>query len=1022
MSKWTKFIAVLLALAIVCVAGVIVAFAADGDSAGDTAGSEGEATEDVGSDDFSGEGITIETILNDPAYIDMDSYAYYIEHVKSDFRPTDVITVTPSNLVQDQSSGYTIVDKYNGYLGGQAVKTEETSTVTYSFTVPTAGLYQVFVEFCPTEGKGSDAERRFLINGELPFFDAGTVLFVRTWKNKPVTAANTNPITGFAVDNRNNDIRPGLEEAPMWNGTYVVDPNGYYVEPYSFYLEAGENTITFEATKEPLVIGQITIANKVAAPTYQEYLNALTNKNVIDGYYKMYQAELTSHTSSTTLIAQSNRSSANVTPYSVSEIKYNTIGGETWNTSGQWIEYEIEVPEDGLYCLTLKYRQNIARGNYATRILKIDGEVPFAECENIQFPYENSWKNKTIGDAEGNPYTFYLTAGKHTIRLEASIGDMTSLITRADELVNLLNVCYRKILMITGTSPDTYADYKLDQRLPGVILIFENTANELDKMIEDLLVLTDGEKGDKVGTLQTLAKQLRQLVAKPENIPKSMDQLKTNIGSLSTWMINMAATPLEMDCFYVTSQDKLAELPRAHDTFWQSIAHEFGAFIQSFFTDYSSIGNVYEEGEGTSNITVWITTGRDQSNVLKALIDDTFVPATEAAGHPVYVNLQLVTGGNLLPAVVAGIGPDVVVQVWCTEPVNYAIRSAAYDLTQFDDYDEIAKRFNDSAIEALKFEGNNGHVGVYGLPETETFPMLFYRTDVMDELGLTVPETWNDVITILPDLAEHNLAFGLASMADVATTLSIYSMFLYQHGGQLYTDDGTATAMDTDEAIEAFELLCLFYTDYGCEVTYDFLNRFRIGEMPIGISDYSLYNTLSVFAPEIRGKWSWALVPGTERVDENGKTYIDRSVAATGNTCMMLSATEDPDASWEFMKWWTSADTQVKFGKNLESVMGSAARYATANLEAFEQISWTTKDHAMILEQWSWAQGIPQLPGSYFTSRHLSNAFRKCVYNKVDPRETLIEYLRTINEEITNKRVEFGLPTADDIAAGKGGN
>ena len=1021
MSKWTKFIAVLLTLAVVAVAVVAITFAADGEDNADESAGDEVVTEDVGSDDFSGSGMSIDSILQDPAYIDMDSYAYYIEHVKDDFRPTDVIKVTPSNLVTELSSGYTIVDGYNGYKGGQAVKTEESSSVTYSFNVPTSGLYQVFVEFCPTEGKGSDAERRFLINGELPFFDAGTALFVRTWQNKEVTSPNRNPDTGFAVDNRNNDIRPGLIEDPLWNGTYISDPNGYYVEPYSFYLEAGENTITLEATKEPLVIGVITVANKVAVQPYQDYLSKYANINVIDSYFKKYEAELTTHTSSTTLIAQNNRSSATVTPYSVKEIKYNTVGGETWNTSGQWIEYEIEVPADGMYCLTLKYRQNVARGIYSTRILKIDGEVPFAECENLHFPYENGWVNKTIGDGQGNPYYFYLTAGTHTIRLEASIGDMTDLITTADELVNLLNVCYRKILMITGTTPDTYADYQLDQRLPGVILIFENTANELDKMIEDLLALT-GAKGDKVGTLETLSKQLRKLVAKPENIPKSLDQLKTNIGSLSTWMINMSATPLEMDCFYVTSQDQLTEIPRANDTIWQSIWHEFSSFLNSFFNDYSSIGNVYDEESGSSNITVWITTGRDQSNILKALIDDTFVPATEAAGEPIYVNLQLVTGGNLLPAVVAGIGPDVVVQVWCTEPVNYAIRSAAYDLTQFEDYDEIAKRFNASALEALKFEGANGAVGVYGLPETETFPMLFYRTDVMDELGLQVPETWDDVITILPDLAEHNMAFGLASMADVATTLSIYSMFLYQHGGQLYTDDGTATAMDRDEAIEAFELLCLFYTDYGCEVTYDFLNRFRIGEMPISISDYSLYNTLSVFAPEIRGKWSWALVPGTERVDASGNTYIDRSVAATGNACMMLSATEDPDASWEFMKWWTSAATQVSFGKNLESVMGSAARYATANQEAFEQISWTTKDHAMILEQWSWAKGIPQLPGSYFTSRHLSNAFRKCVYNKVDPRETLIEYLRTINDEITNKRQEFGLPTADDIAAGKVGN
>ena len=45
--------------------------------------------------------------------------------------------------------------------------------------------------------------------------------------------------------------------------------------------------------------------------------------------------------------------------------------------------------------------------------------------------------------------------------------------------------------------------------------------------------------------------------------------------------------------------------------------------------------------------------------------------------------------------------------------------------------------------------------------------------------------------------------------------------------------------------------------------------------MPMGIAYYEAYNTLSVFAPELRGKWSFHPIPGTERVDEHGNVYID---------------------------------------------------------------------------------------------------------------------------------------------------
>ena len=59
--------------------------------------------------------------------------------------------------------------------------------------------------------------------------------------------------------------------------------------------------------------------------------------------------------------------------------------------------------------------------------------------------------------------------------------------------------------------------------------------------------------------------------------------------------------------------------------------------------------------------------------------------------------------------------------------------------------------------------------------------------------------------------------------------------------------------------------------------------------------------------------------------------------------------------------------------------------------------------------QRKWAKGIPQVPGSYFVSRHLNNAFRKVVYNSTDVRETLNEYTEIINKELSNKRREFGL-------------
>ena len=86
--------------------------------------------------------------------------------------------------------------------------------------------------------------------------------------------------------------------------------------------------------------------------------------------------------------------------------------------------------------------------------------------------------------------------------------------------------------------------------------------------------------------------------------------------------------------------------------------------------------------------------------------------------------------------------------------------------------------------------------------------------------------------------------------------------------------------------------------------------RFRLGECPIIISDYTLYNNLQVSAPDIKGLWGMAPVPGI--VMEDGT--INNAVGSTGQACVVMKSSKDLEASWEFLKWWTSADTQIAYG------------------------------------------------------------------------------------------------------------
>lgn len=605
----------------------------------------------------------------------------------------------------------------------------------------------------------------------------------------------------------------------------------------------------------------------------------------------------------------------------------------------------------------------------------------------------------TLSDEEGTPYDFYLEKGKHKIRLEATLGDMGTILEELEDSTYRLNQIYRKILVYTGADPDDYRDYNLDQVYPEVIEAMDLESKRLYKIIDDVVAYT-GQKAEKIAVAQTLAQQLERFVERPDKITVEFTTFKENITSLGTAILNMSETKLDID--YIVVSSKGSEVPEDRASGWAKAWHEIKSFAASFVVDYDAVGDVYDEDDNEV-VRVWIVTGRDQGTILKTMVDDTFTPETG-----IKVNVEIVDASALLNAVVAGQGPDVVLSVGADQPVNYALRNAAEDLTQFEDYEDVLKVFYESAYRAYEYDG-----GLYAIPETQTYNVMFYRKDILEELEIEVPQTWDEVINLLPTIQGNNMEIGIPSPTSTTLPdLSLYYTLLYQNGTDVYDEDAKQTIIDNEAGVNAFAQYTSFFTDYGMPTEYDFVSRFRSGQMPIGIAAYSTYNTLVVSAPEIRGLWDFTLIPGTVRTDDSGNETMDRSVYSTG-TCSMMIRSEDEEKkqlSWEFMKWWAKTDTQVRFGRELEALLGSSARYATANTEAFSQLAWSADDVEILEEQWKSTVGFREVAGGYYTGRHIINAVRKVINEKEDPRETVLDYAITIDEELIKKRTEFGLP------------
>lgn len=945
-----------------------------------------------------------------------DSTLGYTDYIKQfdNVYPDEEIKVLASEFVRyEENDASATPEIYTDYEGqtGNSVYTTENSLIEIEITVEKEGFYNLSLEYYPVEGKNSEIERSIFIDGKLPYREFSLIAFQRIWQFDIESTIDENGQLDYVweKDNQGNDNRPSMIEAPEWMTSFVYDSDGYVTSPLSVYLTKGTHTITLVALREPMLLHSITFSNAEEAKNYEEVkakwdANGATNTN---GQIICIEGENATRTSSQMLYPTQDQSSPSISPSSPKELLNNSIGGNSWRLVGQWIEWEFDVTETGYYNIAMYDCQNQVRGIYVSRKITIDGEVPFKEMEAYGFEYSQTWREDTLSDESGNPYSFYLEEGHHVIRMEVVLGDFSNLISEVQECVSLLNDIYRDVIKITGVSPDTYRDYQIDSTLPDLNAELVVVKEKLDAVIIEMKALA-GSNSDKLSVLLTMRDQLEDLIEDGEYFVRVLSTYKINVRALGNWISQVTAQPLAIDRIYITSSN--AETEYENTSIWSRIAYEFQRLFYSFIIDYNQIGNVSDsDDEDQTTITLWIGSGRDQANVIKSMIDATF---TNEKG--INVNVQLVDMSTLLRAELAGEGPDVAIQVANTSglagavlntgndtPVNYGIRNAVLDLSQFEDLDEVLGRFSEASVVPFSFDD-----AVYGLPETTTFPVMFYRTDILAELGLEVPETWDDVKVAMAVLSKNQMEFGMLPSEQ------IFAMLLYQNGGSYYTQGGMASALDSENGINAFKEYCEYYTDYKLDMATSVEERFRTGECPIIIADYTFYNTLAVSAPDIEGLWDFTMVPGT--VQENGT--VDHSTGCTGLASIIMANTKEPDACWEFLKWWTSADVQTQYGREMESLMGSAARVPTANLEAFSNMAWPVDQYEALAESFTWVKGIPQVPGGYYTWRNVNNAFYT-VTNETDtasPREELMDQIIYINAEIDYKRTELGLPLAED--------
>lgn len=978
-----RVIASALALAL-CASASVPAFA-DSEAADDST----LGTQATADDSATGDGSSAATTGTDS--IRQTSYTNYVKKYTDAARPEKTVEVLGKDYdpasVTDAQITVTTVDGENDVMQWA----NQEGSVSWTVNIPETGVYNIKMIYEALESNTNDVEFSLLIDGESPYATASRITLSKRWINE----------SEIKQDSRQNDIRPGQISTPCWQETPLEDIDGLFNEPLEFYMEAGEHTITFESEKAEFAVKSFTFYQYEApaaytAPSDSDLTQAQGQKITLEG-------ETAAYKSSRTLYPTADKSSyltSSANGSSPTKTRYNTIGSGSWTQSTQTVTWEFNVDKAGYYKIGIRGRQDQMRGMYSNRRLYVNGEVPCLEANQIKFYYDTDWSITTPKSENGDDLYFYLQAGTNTISLEAVPGEIGEIMGNLDELVYNINSYYRQIRQITGPDPDEYNNYMIDTAIPSIVPDFKEYAKTLrDKKAE--IEKLSGSGGTEAETLEKMAIVLDKCIKKPDLIPEMMSQIKDNITSVSSFVNQYREQPLEVDMIEVATSDQ--DFTSCDKSFFGSLGFGFKGFIGSFFEDYNALSD-----EDESAMECWVMLGRDNAEALQQLISSEYNPTAKTK-----INLKLVQGG-IVEATFAGKGPDLALFMGGDFPIQLAARGVLTDLTTFSDFDEVKTRFADDATVLYQYNG-----GTYGLPCDQTFPMLFYRSDILSEYGIdpaTDLNTWDGLLNCLPTLQRNYLEVGLilpvmtstggtTQVSAITEPGNTFAMLLLQQGLNYYNEEQTKTTFDTQEAVNAFDTWTKFYTTYSFQQTYDAFTRFRTGDMPVVIQNYTFYNQLSVAAPEIKGCWGFQPVPGT--VQEDGT--INHAANSNGSGAIIFTKAADQEGAWDFIKWFTSTDAQVKYGNNIESILGTMGRYATANEEALQQLSWTTSEVNLLLDQLNSQVEIPIIPASYGVTRNVMNAFRAVVNDYDNARDTLFWYNKDINDEITRKLEDLGL-------------
>lgn len=887
--------------------------------------------------------------------------------------------VSLSNLPETTYESYMEKHKNEIYQGEQITYHRDKSLIDHVvqvgeeeivyIDVKKAGVYVLAFDYKSLEDNILQTSLSLKINGQYPYSELKRLKVNDKWISSEVT-----------LDRYGNETMGMPTKDKIWNRSYLHDTSFLYSTPLYIYLEEGNNELRFSMNEGSIEIGNIYLES------YEE-LHVGTSQIAAGDQIRIIEAEDITYKNSPNIRATSEYNT-NVTPIDPKYKIYNLILDSSFKTGGNQISYEFEVSESGYYHVGFDYRQNMKADLSVYRNIYINGMMPSLEYQNMAFPYSKNFQRLV------NPQTVYLEQGKNTLTIEVSLDYMRNAIQILTQLTKEMNDLALSINKITGGNTDKYRDFNLEPYGFQIEGKLSNWAEQIDLVYEEIGSLNPQvEEIGELSQLKIASNTLKKLAENPNELPQKLNQFSYGTSSARQYLNNViekiSVSELGLDKILFFQEE--AELPSKLN--WiETIGFKIKYFFASFTQD--DYAPNYEKDNET--LQIWVARPRQYLEIMQRMADSDFTKK-----YNINVEISIVPDQQkLILANASGKAPDAAIGIGSGLVYDLALRGALVNMREFDNFTEVGNRF----APGMLIPGVSD-TGVYAIPETFNFSVLFYRKDIMESIGLEIPNTMDEVRKILPELARLGLGFNSHVANFPVKGFNTTMPFIYQNGGTIMNSNELKSSLDSNGVFSGLKALTENFTVYDMDYEIlSFYQAFRDGRIPLGTSDYSTYNLLINAAPEISDAWEIAPYPGV--VNEQGE--VVRYTSGAAESCVVFSGSNMTEDAWLFVDWWMSTEIQTEFAYTLQSTLGNEYLWNSANLEAIEASPWSKKHKDVIIEQLAWTYEAPRVPGSYIIERELGNIVNRVVTQNVNLRSAIDDSDKKINRELQRKLEEFG--------------